>query len=329
MVEMNCAAYSQAQCKEEKTKISRTIVESLRNSVPPCRFLQKHEIKKADQSVEETWRDIGDKKAWQKTSQLLREMVSKGDHRTVYQKRKWDKQLRRIERREKHARNKQRFKSSLSSPFPFHNQGVMNELTNSYSALSTQDLISTTDKEKRPVDDTRKVSYSSSSDSAVTNRGDSLSVTMYQEERDLMNSDDRNISSAHKTSLNLIHNNSTNHNMNHPASVQMIPMGCNNPVMNNSHISIGNHHPVPHPMSTIAPITPFLGTIPPFNSNLGGFHLGDYHASLPTRQIQFPHHFKTDPYKNSMMNSRFLNLPQNTLVSRMNQAKNFQQKTFL
>lgn len=56
------------------------------------------------------WVDIGEKKAWEKTSQLLREMVSKGDHPTVYQKRKWDKELKRLE-----IRNAKKLKAEASS----------------------------------------------------------------------------------------------------------------------------------------------------------------------------------------------------------------------
>ena len=89
-------AYRQAKCKDEKTKITRTIVNNLRNSNPPSRFIQKGD-KSNGSTGEVEWFDIGDRKAWEKTSQLLREIVSKGNHTTVYQKRKWDKELKRIE----------------------------------------------------------------------------------------------------------------------------------------------------------------------------------------------------------------------------------------
>ena len=95
LVRLNCESYKQAQCKEDKTKISRSIVEYLRNSITPSRFIQKTQTKDG----REVWQEVGNKKAWEKTSQLLREMVSKGDHKTVYQKRKWDKERDRRERK--------------------------------------------------------------------------------------------------------------------------------------------------------------------------------------------------------------------------------------
>lgn len=121
-MQLNCTAYSQASCKEEKTKISRSIVASLRNTTPPGRFLQKSEDDSNDEQKDATeevfergnnapaekdvnsWEEIGDKKAWQKTSQLLRELVSKGNHKTVYQKRKWDMQKRKSNRKSKQRR---------------------------------------------------------------------------------------------------------------------------------------------------------------------------------------------------------------------------------
>ena len=103
-------AYRQAKCKDEKTKITRTIVDNLRNSNPPSRFIQKGD-KSNGSSGEVEWFDIGDRKAWEKTSQLLREIVSKGNHPTVYQKRKWDKEFKRIE-----VRNAKKLKSE---PYDF------------------------------------------------------------------------------------------------------------------------------------------------------------------------------------------------------------------
>lgn len=91
---MNCDAYRRAKTKEEKTSISHSIVKTLREGNPPSRFLQKCETQEGGNEDQEVWEEIGDRKAWQKTSQLLREMVAKGHHRTVYQKRKFDKQVR-------------------------------------------------------------------------------------------------------------------------------------------------------------------------------------------------------------------------------------------
>jgi hypothetical protein len=123
MVSMNCTAYGQAQSKEEKTKISRSIVESLRNSTSPSRFIQKSD-RKENQGTE-IWYEVGNKKAWDKTGQLLREMVSKGAHKTIYQKRKYVKELKRRKKQGKQLRSLQ-----ASSPsFPQHNP--IKNLTNS------------------------------------------------------------------------------------------------------------------------------------------------------------------------------------------------------
>lgn len=110
LVQVHCGAYRQAQSKDDKTKISRSIVESLRNSSPPARFIAK---KDSTKDGAETWYEIGNKRAWEKTSQLLREMVSKGNHKTVYQKRKWDKELRRKSKKQPKSRE-----SDLISPPP-------------------------------------------------------------------------------------------------------------------------------------------------------------------------------------------------------------------
>jgi len=77
--------YSKATCKDDKTKISRAIVAAVRNAKWAGRFLQKCE------QVEMIWFELGDRKAWEKTSQLLREYVSMGQHRTAYQSRKYRK----------------------------------------------------------------------------------------------------------------------------------------------------------------------------------------------------------------------------------------------
>lgn len=95
--------------------ISRSIVESLRESEIPSRFIQRCS---REVDGKEIWIDIGDKKAWEKTSQLLREMASKGNHKTVYQKRKWDKEIKRRKRNDE--KRKMQKKSSLKSPLsPF------------------------------------------------------------------------------------------------------------------------------------------------------------------------------------------------------------------
>jgi len=77
--------YSKATCKDDKTKISRAIVAAVRNAKWAGRFLQKCE------QEEMIWFELGDRKAWEKTSQLLREYVSMGQHRTAYQSRKYKK----------------------------------------------------------------------------------------------------------------------------------------------------------------------------------------------------------------------------------------------
>ncbi len=76
--------YAKAKKKNDKTEISKAIVSAIRNASPGGRFLNKG----SDGYLHE----IGDKKAWEKTSQLLRETVMMGSHRTMYQKRKWDEQ---------------------------------------------------------------------------------------------------------------------------------------------------------------------------------------------------------------------------------------------
>lgn len=114
----NSNAYKNAQSKDEKTKITRSIVDKLRNLNPPSRFVQRDDKGGAgdEQHQEVEWFDIGERKAWEKTSQLLREMVSKGDHSTVYQKRKWDKEVKRLE-----IRNAKRIRpDSLNLPPTSH-----------------------------------------------------------------------------------------------------------------------------------------------------------------------------------------------------------------
>lgn len=79
------ADYAKAKKKNDKTEISKAIVDAIRNATPKGRFLSK--------TKDGFLHEIGDKKAWEKTSQLLRETVMMGNHRTMYQKRKWDKQM--------------------------------------------------------------------------------------------------------------------------------------------------------------------------------------------------------------------------------------------
>lgn len=76
--------YARAKKKNDKTEISKAIVDAIRNASPRGRFLNK--------GIDGFLHEIGDKKAWEKTSQLLRETVMMGSHRTMYQKRKWDQQ---------------------------------------------------------------------------------------------------------------------------------------------------------------------------------------------------------------------------------------------
>jgi hypothetical protein len=56
---------------------------AIQTANPPGRFILK--------DANGLWCEIGDKKVREKTSQLLRETVAMGEHRTVYQKRKWEK----------------------------------------------------------------------------------------------------------------------------------------------------------------------------------------------------------------------------------------------
>mmetsp|Transcript_16732 Transcript_16732/g.20442 ORF Transcript_16732/g.20442 Transcript_16732/m.20442 type:complete len:361 (+) Transcript_16732:102-1184(+) len=123
LVGMHCTAYSKAECKEDKTQLSRNIVASLRES--GVRFIQKSG---------KGWIEIGDKKAWEKTSQLLREMVAKGNHKTVYQKRKFDKELKKKER-------SKRFKA-IPIQQPHSSEAQEDFLSRSVSFVSNPSVIS-------------------------------------------------------------------------------------------------------------------------------------------------------------------------------------------
>ncbi len=170
---MNCDAYRFAKSKDEKTNISRNIIKSLRNADPPSRFLQKagtikdeeertttdnhnnngienndhyddgDQDTKIDTDEKETivWEDIGDRRAILKTSQLLREMVAKGNHKTIYQKRKYDKEHKKLD---KNCENRsQSLSSQLSSP-PSMNASMSNvspssnRLNDQYSFMRPQ-----------------------------------------------------------------------------------------------------------------------------------------------------------------------------------------------
>jgi hypothetical protein len=124
MVSMRCIDYGQAESKEDKTKISRSIVEALRNSNSPSRFIQKSDRK--DNDGTEIWQEVGNKKSWEKTSQLLREMVSKGAHKTIYQKRKFDKELRR-----QRSKQGKKMKYRAVSPPSFQHHSPRNDLNSS------------------------------------------------------------------------------------------------------------------------------------------------------------------------------------------------------
>jgi DNA-binding transcriptional regulator/RsmH inhibitor MraZ len=96
--------YANAAKKVDKTRISKAIVDAVNSSNPSGRFL----IETKDGS----FRIMVDSKAREKTSQLLREnvMIGKTNHRTMYQKKKFDKFLK---------------KTNLNSPDyrdPFHQQ---------------------------------------------------------------------------------------------------------------------------------------------------------------------------------------------------------------
>lgn len=125
-------AYKNAKCKDEKTKITRTIVENLGKADPPSRFIQKCED--TEDTEEPMWVDIGEKKAWEKTSQLLREMVSKGNHPTVYQKRKWDKELKRIEL--KNAKKLKSEQTNLSMAHTINGQQSVDPSRSMYSPMA-------------------------------------------------------------------------------------------------------------------------------------------------------------------------------------------------
>mmetsp|Transcript_29546 Transcript_29546/g.33972 ORF Transcript_29546/g.33972 Transcript_29546/m.33972 type:complete len:433 (+) Transcript_29546:232-1530(+) len=103
IVEKNCPAFRQAgrgsskqQCLQVKTEICRNIISSLRDL--GARFLSKKSNNLEDNNCgddnQAVFHEIGDKKALEKTAQLLREMTNKGNHRTIYQKRLWDKKRR-------------------------------------------------------------------------------------------------------------------------------------------------------------------------------------------------------------------------------------------
>ena len=79
--------YATARNKSGKTEISKVIVDAVRNATPAGRFLTQ------SKDGLRTWYDIGDQKAREKTSQLLREtvMIGQTNHKTMYQKKKDDK----------------------------------------------------------------------------------------------------------------------------------------------------------------------------------------------------------------------------------------------
>ena len=106
------ADYAKAKKKNDKTEISKAIVDAIRNATPKGRFLSKTK----DGSLSE----IGDKKAWEKTSQLLRETVMMGNHRNMYQKRKWDKQMK------EQQISKKNVKSPPGAPSPTSIQELYN-----------------------------------------------------------------------------------------------------------------------------------------------------------------------------------------------------------
>lgn len=87
-VSSQCNSYKKAQLKEEKTLMSKSIVEALcKTVVSPSRFLVQVKI----DNKKKVWRELSEKKAVEKTSQLLRELAYKGTYSTVYQKRKYVK----------------------------------------------------------------------------------------------------------------------------------------------------------------------------------------------------------------------------------------------
>ena len=79
--------YASARKKTDKTQISKAIVDAVNHTTPPGRFLSK--------SKDGNFREMENSKAREKTSQLLREnvMIGKTNHRTMYQKKKFDKIL--------------------------------------------------------------------------------------------------------------------------------------------------------------------------------------------------------------------------------------------
>ncbi len=77
--------YASCRKKTEKTGIAKAIVDAVYNSKPPGRFLTKFK--------NGSFSEMENSRAREKTSQLLREnvMIGKTNHRTMYQKKKFDK----------------------------------------------------------------------------------------------------------------------------------------------------------------------------------------------------------------------------------------------
>ena len=109
--------YACARRKVDKTEVSKAIVDAVNNASPPGRFLTKSKGSK-------TFRELGNLKAREKTSQLLREtvMIGNTNHRTMYQKKKFDKAMKKRSGSTSLQKSPSQcqLSSFLSSPSPLH-----------------------------------------------------------------------------------------------------------------------------------------------------------------------------------------------------------------
>eukprot|EP00957_Ditylum_brightwellii_P000637 49399-Ditylum_brightwellii.AAC.1 len=68
--------YTKSATRDYKTGISRAIVDAVRKASPPGRFLKKH-------ATQDIWYEIGDGKAWEKTSQTIRDIYDKAKQKEL------------------------------------------------------------------------------------------------------------------------------------------------------------------------------------------------------------------------------------------------------
>jgi len=106
--------YATARSKEEKTAISRSIVKAIR--MENGRFLRKKEGKS---TAHGSWQELGDKKAWEKTCQLLRETIIKHSNKKKMHESRQEKkqQVHRSTQRNAMNRGQDRDLVTPSSPY--------------------------------------------------------------------------------------------------------------------------------------------------------------------------------------------------------------------